>query len=39
LSGANGSQAPSDAEARADAYLSKPVPAEELADCLERLLA
>jgi twitching motility two-component system response regulator PilH len=39
LSGADGSQATSDADSRADAYLSKPVPAEELAGCLERLLA
>jgi twitching motility two-component system response regulator PilH len=39
LSGAGGAQATSDIDARADAYLSKPVPSEELADCLERLFA
>lgn len=39
LTGIDRRQEPADTEARADAYLSKPVPAEELAGCLERLLA
>ncbi len=39
LSGADRAQEPADADGRADAYLSKPVPAAELAGCLGRLLA
>jgi CheY-like chemotaxis protein len=39
LSGNEGAQAEAVDDARADAYLSKPVPPEELAACLERLLA
>jgi CheY-like chemotaxis protein len=41
LSGADAAarEQPAADEARADAYLSKPVPPEELADCLARLLA
>lgn len=39
LSGDGGRGAAEGDEARADAYLSKPVPADELAGCLARLLA
>ncbi len=39
LSGDEGARAGAAEDARADAYLSKPVPAEELAACLERLLS
>ncbi|HEX8723565.1 MAG TPA: response regulator [Pyrinomonadaceae bacterium] len=39
LSGANAEARPPSPEAGADAYLSKPVPAEELTDCVARLLA
>jgi CheY-like chemotaxis protein len=39
LSGNEGARSEAPDDARADAYLSKPVPAEELAACLERLLA
>ncbi len=39
LSGDEGARAGAADDARADAYLSKPVPPEELAACLERLLA
>ena len=38
LSGADNSDAPQDAHARADAYLSKPVRPEELTGCIARLL-
>lgn len=39
LSGADASARPDASDARADVYLSKPVPAEELAESLTRLLA
>jgi pilus assembly protein CpaE len=39
LSGNEGARAEAADDARADAYLSKPVPPEELAACLERLLS
>ncbi|HEX8353481.1 MAG TPA: response regulator [Pyrinomonadaceae bacterium] len=39
LSGEDASAHPPAADARADVYLSKPVPAEELAESLARLLA
>jgi CheY-like chemotaxis protein len=39
LSGNEGAGAEARDDARADAYLSKPVPPEELAACLERLLS
>ena len=39
LSGSNAEARPPAAEVGADAYLSKPVPAEELTDCVARLLA
>ena len=39
LSGADRAQEPADAEARPDAFLSKPVPAAELAGCVARLIA
>jgi CheY-like chemotaxis protein len=39
LSGDEGARADAPEDARADAYLSKPVPPEELAACLERLLS
>ncbi len=39
LSGDEGARADAEDDARADAYLSKPVPPEELAACLERLLS
>jgi CheY-like chemotaxis protein len=39
LSGDEAARTQAADDARADAYLSKPVPAEELAACLERLLS
>jgi len=39
LSGDDAARADAPEDARADAYLSKPVPPEELAACLERLLS
>lgn len=39
LSGDEAARAGAPDDARADAYLSKPVPPEELAGCLERLLS